>query len=202
MPPKEIPIFKGTDIEKIQKCVRWVKKNVKLKRWKTEQIEKEFGNRTPKQIIESGNSFYMRNCLDRTVVAMEVLKRNGFQPKMLIETLQYQGQEGFHFALELQAGKKLHTIDFITMEQVNIYQGTYKNARGAKRIEIFSFPSEKFSMEKNLWDAIGKTTNDFGIKFSLKTAKKKMARDNTKRRFLAVKTHSGLRQTISKIRRK
>lgn len=200
---KEIPVFSGSEIERIKKCVKWVKKNVKLKRWPDKRVEKEWSVRTPKQVLESGQTFYMGNCLDRTTVFLEVLKKNNFSPTMVLQILNHKRYGEFlHFAVEFKAGGKTHFADFVGGDKVIIKQGEYKNHNPLiESIKVQRFPGKKFSMNKNFWESTGKNPMEHGAKnFSIKKRIEGMKKDNKVARYYGFKAVSAFGNLAGRVK--
>jgi len=205
MSKPKLPVFSGTEMQRLQKCIRWVKRNVALQRWQNQRVAREFSVRSPKQIIASGQTFYMGNCLDRTIVLMQALKKNNFRPKMVVEGLEHSRYGRYmHFGIELKIGGKQHFVDFASRDKVLIGQGQYVNAsKMVQRISVKRFPSALFSMKANFWNATGVTPKTLGLKdFSSEANVKRMQRDNAAWRYLYVKTSSMAHDALRKLRPK
>ena len=204
--PKEIPLFSGTEMEKVEQCIKWVKRNIQSTRWSDEKIERYLSKRTPKQIIDSGQVFYLRSCLDRTLVLIETLKRNGFQPTMVAELFELKGVKAPHFAIELNVEKQAYCAQFFNPDMATISPGKYKGFRLLKKqvksIATHRIPGKNFSKDKTIFEAIKGTTAEKDAKYvSVKALIKKMKKENSLRRFMRFRMLSAA-ASIPKLGRK
>ena len=183
---KQIPVFRGTETERLEQAIKWVKRKVRLRRWTNQEIGKFFSKRTPREILDSGHAFYMNSCLDRTLVLMETLKANDFKPKMVSELLSVKGINVPHFALEMKIEGKTVCAQFIENGLAAISDG-YKPFKagvpGVRSIEIFRDSCENFSIDKNYFQALSKTrTGKNFSRVNMDAIIEKMKMDNTLRK--------------------
>ena len=181
---REIPIFEGTEMEKLVECIKWAKRNVLLKRWKNEQIERFFSKRSPNKILESGHTVYMNNCLDRTLVLMQALKKNNLQPTMVAELLEVKGIKAPHFAVELNLEGKPFFAHFITKGLAAVLPGNYVPYKAGQRnvtsLATYRIPGKHFTMRNNFFQAVKGATAESGVaRVDMRIIIEKMKRDNT-----------------------
>ncbi len=104
-----LPVFAGTERQKVSKIIDWLFKNIKTKKWTREEFEKKLFSRTPEQVISEGHVCYMFPCVDLCAVASELLLANGFKPTIVLDRNVMKGESGFHMAVEfLLCGKPVH----------------------------------------------------------------------------------------------
>ena len=114
----------------------WKLKKVK---WSNERIQNELGRRTIEAIISSWESCYMGACVDFSLAFLMELKKILPQDKLAMgcELLRRKStwNYGFHLFLKDNSVQPSRTIDFVSKNEVEIYQGAYTNSLNGTELD-------------------------------------------------------------------
>ncbi len=114
----------------------WKLKKVK---WSNERIQNELGRRTIEAIISSWESCYMGACVDFSLAFLMELKKILPQDKLAVgcELLRRKStwNYGFHLFLKDNSVQPSRIIDFMTKNEVEIYQGAYTNSLNGTELD-------------------------------------------------------------------
>ena len=114
----------------------WKLKKIK---WSNERIQNELGRRTIEAIISSWESCYMWACVDFSLVCLMELKKILPQDKLAIgcELLRRKStwNYGFHLFLKDNSVQPSRIINFMTKNEVEIYQGAYTNSLNGTELD-------------------------------------------------------------------
>lgn len=104
----------NSDYRTALSTIQWVQQNIELVQWDPFEFEKLFGARSAKDILASKKTSYMAPCLDLTLVLIHLLKKQGYDPKLIVEerVSSRTNQPTLHFAAEIPMNKKILTVDF------------------------------------------------------------------------------------------
>ena len=114
----------------------WKLKKVK---WSNERIQNERGRRTREAIISSWESCYMWACVDFSLAFLMELKKILPQDKLAMgcELLRRKStwNYGFHLFLKDNSVQPSRIIDFVSKNEVEIYQGAYTNSLNGTELD-------------------------------------------------------------------
>ncbi|MFC2695705.1 MAG: hypothetical protein ACFN4U_01545 [Candidatus Absconditicoccaceae bacterium] len=127
-----------TDIDLAEHIAKLFGKLKKVK-WSNERIQNELGRRTIEAIISSGESCYMGACVDFSLAFLMELKKILPQDKLAMgcELLRRKstGNYGFHLFLKDNSVQPSRIIDFMTKNEVSIYEGVYTNSLNGTELD-------------------------------------------------------------------
>ena len=114
----------------------WKLKKIK---WPNERIQNELGRRTIEAIISSWESCYMWACVDFSLAFLMELKKILPQDKLAMgcELLRRKStwNYGFHLFLKDNSVQPSRIIDFMTKNEVSIYEGVYTNSLNGTELD-------------------------------------------------------------------
>lgn len=114
----------------------WKLKKVK---WSNEKIQNELGRRTIETIISSWESCYMGACVDFSLAFLMELKKILPQDKLAMgcELLRRKStwNYGFHLFLKDNSVQPSRIIDFVSKNEVEIYEGVYTNSLNGTELD-------------------------------------------------------------------
>ncbi len=131
-----------------------------------DKLESELWRRSTSDVIESGETFYMRCCADYTLTFLDKLKRTFIDTDDIflgIEKLKLKTNwnEDIHLYVEIKNNWKTQIIDFARNNLVYLYSWNYKNIRPdvIETLSTRAIPSSFFdnsdsivSIAKRLWE--------------------------------------------------
>ncbi|MEM4230382.1 MAG: hypothetical protein QXF25_00695 [Candidatus Pacearchaeota archaeon] len=141
-------------VEITESIVSEIDLRVKRVQWTNEQIEQKFAQRSALEIIGDGDTFFMGPCLDFSLVAYEIMQREGIKPVLVVESLFQEGYQipRLHFALEFWYAGELYFLDFNNTNKVILGKGNYRNLRdGIKSASITRIKS-RLQPDKSLFE--------------------------------------------------
>jgi hypothetical protein len=190
---KDIPVFPETGIDFATRLVMWVDKYITRDRWSDRDIERTFARRSPIQVIEEGETFYMNPCLDLTLATAGLAQRNGVPHTLVMEehgpTADYSFNR-LHFALELHDTETTWHINYRNGNNVHIGKGNYPGRKDLPQLTFirkdwyeidYTIPLHASLGFKTLPQAFKKLFKGYDIAKQLARLKK----DNTKRNYEA-----------------
>jgi len=144
-----------TDNTVILSTAKWVQQNIQLVRWNSEEYEPLFGARSAKDVLTSRKTSYMAGCLDLTLAYIHLLKKKGYNPRLVVEehVSGKSKQPTLHFATEIPLGQKMLTVDFTVGSHIIYYDGMYdpaKSTRGKRSLGLHRFSTKKLGYETTL----------------------------------------------------
>jgi hypothetical protein len=135
----------------VENIALWCVKNIKLANWSAGEYEKNFGTRTPRQIISSKESGFVGSCLDMTLAANVLLREAGLDTKLVVAEIDDKrlGLRRLHFAMEFAIEGAKHHLDFMNYSRVFFAKGPYLKHR-ERDTEVLSeqrFDGEKIGLD-------------------------------------------------------
>lgn len=126
-----LEIFDGNLESKMNSLVLWIDKRIKRRDWSNEEIAEKFVKRNAKQILKDGDTGFMNPCSDFTLVAWALLKKNGFNPALVVEKLKQKKYSfvSIHFAIEFSDNNVPYFLEFISKNQVLLRKGKYTHQK-------------------------------------------------------------------------
>ncbi|OGI67918.1 hypothetical protein A2738_03670 [Candidatus Nomurabacteria bacterium RIFCSPHIGHO2_01_FULL_42_15] len=123
--------FEGNLEQKINSLVLWINERVKRKQWSNEEIAEKFVKRNAEQILADGDTGFMNPCSDLTLVALALLKKNGFKSTLVVEKLKQKKYDfvGMHFVLEFLEKDVLYFLEFVEKNHVLLKKGGYTHQK-------------------------------------------------------------------------
>lgn len=182
-----IPKIEGTGLTRITNFVEWVDQNIVRAQWDNQRIENKYANRTPREIIEEGNVFYMNPCLDLTLVYTALANENGVGGNMVIEVYNAPSRLDFnpiHLAMEFETEKGVVSVNHLGKEKVEIWPGAYKERVAAKRaMHPIRMPVQKINPDLPIHKSLGFKSREECTRmfegYSLRKHLDRMKQDNT-----------------------
>lgn len=145
----------GIDLAKA--IVSEVDEKVKRTYWTNNEIDRFFGKRSAKEIIEQGNTCFMNPCSDVTLISSYIMNQNNISHKWIIEEFLPTKDFDFnrlHFVLEFEYQNKLHVLNYKKLNDVYIYEGIYNGRDDLPLAQTIRFPSSKINFDKSLHENI------------------------------------------------
>ena len=183
----ELPVFEGSQMEKVSQILDWIGKNIEKRRWTDEEIEEKFAKRSAVEILNDGHTCYMNPCGDYTFVTAEILKRNGFDVTLVIEELKRPHKEyaEIHFAIELSMDGEHYFIEYVTLDDARFEKGLFVDRFGDKYItgEKIRVDGSRLNPFEHPFRALGITYEEDLPKafrsYSLRPHLEQLKKDNT-----------------------
>jgi len=180
----------GIDLAK--NIVSEVNEKVKRVYWTNKEIDKLFGRRSAKDIINNGTTCFMNPCLDLTLVSASIMLSKNIPYNLVIE--EHLPTEEFHFnrlhfALEFQHQDKNYTLNYKRVNEVYLSEGNYVEREDipcAQTIRISGrdiYPKKTLSENlgyNNLEDLIKNKFKRYSLEYNLKRLKKDNSEENYK----------------------
>ena len=171
----------------------WKLKKVK---WSNERIQNELGRRTIEAIISSWESCYMWACVDFSLAFLMELKKILPQDKLAMgcELLRRKStwNYGFHLFLKDNSVQPSRIIDFMTKNEVEIYQGAYTNSLNGTELDQLAL-YELSAQEVNAQDSFLSLAQKMNINLPpelFQAYLSKLQQDNTDKQFEKFQTNS------------
>jgi hypothetical protein len=191
----------GIDLAK--DIVLEVNKKVKRVYWTNEEIDKWFGRRSVKEIINNGTTCFMNPCLDLTLVASYLMSSKDINNQFIIEehlpTKDFNFDKSdlvlkdfkfnrLHFTIEFQHSNKNYILNFKRENEVYILEGEYNGREEIPRASMIKIPGEKINSYIPLYKNLGYATLDDLIKskfngYSLESNLKRLKQDNSEENY-------------------
>ena len=171
----------GIDTAKI--IVEEVDNKVKRIYWTNNEIDKWFGKRSAKEIINSGHTCFMNPCSDLTLASSFIMDQNNIPHQWVVE--EYLPTENFnfnrlHFVLEFKHNDKLYVLNYQKLNDVYIHEGGYNGRPDLPAHQTIKFPSKQIDFNKSLHKNI--TNSNLVTRlgnYSLKNNLNKLKQDNS-----------------------
>lgn len=164
----------------------WKLKKIK---WSNERIQNELGRRTIETIISSWESCYMGACVDFSLAFLMELKKILPQDKLAMgcELLRRKStwNYGFHLFLKDNSVQPSRIIDFMTKNEVEIYQGAYTNSLNGTELDQLAL-YELSAQEVNAQDSFLSLAQKMNINLPpelFQAYLSKLQQDNTDEQF-------------------
>lgn len=113
---------------------------IREENWEPGEYERNFGHRTARQILDSGCTGVVGNCLDKTMVVNALLLDEGFNTTMVSEEVWSEefSRPRMHFAVEFGLEGRKHHINFVRGNNVVLGEGPYSGTvnQGYKSLSI------------------------------------------------------------------
>lgn len=170
-----------SEIEIAKEIICHVSKTIKRIYWTNEEIDKWFGKRSAKEIIENGTSCFMNPCSDLALVSSYLLSKAEIPHRWVIE--EYFPTEDFdfnrlHFVLEF--GKKVYGINYKRNNEAHIFKGKYEGRNDLPIKQIIRIPDRQINLEKSLYENISDSELRVLLKdFSLEGNINRLKKDNS-----------------------
>lgn len=171
----------------------WKLKKIK---WSNERIQNELGRRTIEAIISSWESCYMWACVDFSLAFLMELKKILPQDKLAMgcELLRRKStwNYGFHLFLKDNSVQPSRIIDFMTKNEVEIYQGAYTNSLNGTELDQLAL-YELSAQEVNAQDSFLSLAQKMNINLPpelFQAYLSKLQQDNTDKQFEKFQTNS------------
>jgi hypothetical protein len=186
--------------------------NNKVRRvyWTNEEIDRLFGRRSAKEIIQNGTTCFMNPCFDLNSVSSYFMNVRGIPHEYIIEELSptkdfnfnksYLELKNFdyrlHFALGFQHGGEEYAIDYKRENEVHIFKGKYNGRGDIPRAGIIRIPGKNINPYKPIYKNLGYDTledliKDKFIGFSLEKNLNRLKQDNSKENYSSYKERYG-----------
>ena len=176
-----LEIFEGDLESRMGKLVSWIDARVKMKHWSNEEIVAKFTKRDAKTILIDGDIGFMNSCSDLTLVALALLKKNGFKPILVVEKLKQKKYDfvRMHFVLEFFDKDVLYFLEFIQGNQVLLRKGEYP-ARHNEEIETLKIQriENNIRFDQNMQSVLEEAKFDLSD-FHLEKVVAQLQKDNT-----------------------
>lgn len=196
----------GSSIQKDEDGMGFAKKiifevNNKIKRvyWTNEEIDKWFGKRSAKEIINNGTTCFMNSCLDVTLVSASIIYSKNIPYTLVIEehlpTKEFKFNR-LHFVLEFEYDKNKYFLNYKRCNDVYIYEGVYNGRRDIPFAQIMRIPGKKINPNKSLHENLNYNNLEDLLKkefrdYSLKTNLMRLKQDNSKENYYLFKQKYG-----------
>jgi hypothetical protein len=187
----------GIDVTK--EIVFEVNNKVKRVYWTNEEIDKWFGKRSAKEILDDGTTCFMNPCWDLTVVSASELLSRKINYIFAIE--EHKPTPGFnfnrlHFVLEFQYKNKNYFLNYKKANEVYVYEGNYNGREDIPMAQIIRVPGKEINPKKPIYKSLGYDNLEDLIKdkfkgYSLESNLNRLKRDNSKENYDAYKKAFG-----------
>jgi len=170
-------------IELAESIIQKTDNKVKRIYWTNEEIDKWFGKRSAKNILESGNTCFMNPCSDLTLVSSFIMDQSAIPHEWIIE--EHLPTEDFnfnrlHFALEFKYHGKIHILDYKRLNEVYAYEGEYNGRPDLSTATSIKIPSTQIDLKKSLYEIISNSKiKDSLIDYSLEKNLNRLKQDNS-----------------------
>ena len=186
--------------------------NGKVKRvyWTNEQIDKWFGRRSAKEIIDNKTTCFMNPCLDLTLVSSYLMSSQHIPHQFIIEEHLPAKDFNFdksnlvlkdfdfrlHFAIEFQHNDEKFGINYKRENEVHIFEGEYNGRKDILQAGIIKIPGEKINpfmpLYRNLgYDSLEDLIKDKFKGFSLEKTINRLKNDNNIENFKDYQRRNG-----------
>lgn len=180
--------------------VDWINNNLRFARWNNDFLEKNFGQRSAKDIIESGNVFYMGPCLDFSLITLQRLKPLVEKTDLIVEYLfsKTYGINALHFVSGYEFNGKEFYIDFLSGKKVIFGNGKYVSSMPeGKTITIQKFPGSQITSTDTLSDIVCGDLKSYFPDFSFKDLLERLKQANTPEHFTEFTKGLGIEDKIN-----
>jgi hypothetical protein len=175
--------------------------NEKVKRtyWTNEQIDKWFGRRSAKEILDNGTTCFMNPCPDLTFVSAYLMSSNNIEHNIVIEEHLPTKEFPFnrlHFALEFQDKDKKYSLNYKKCNEVHISGGNYNGREDIPQAGIIRISGADINPYKPIHENLGYNTlegliKDKFIGFSLEKNLDRLKQDNSEENYRFYKKRYG-----------
>ena len=184
-----------TGIEFAKNVVSEVDRKVKKVYWTNKEIDKWFGKRSAKEIINSGNTCFMNPCSDLTLVSSYIMNQSNLPHEWVIK--EYLPTKNFnfnrlHFVLEFKYNNKLHVLNYKKLKEVYIYEGKRNQKEDLPIAQIIRIPSKQINLDKSLYEIISNFNIDSRLEnYSLESNLNRLKQDNSLENYYNFKQENG-----------
>lgn len=158
---------------------------------KTDQLQKDIlWNRSVRELLSSGETFYMHPCIDYTLLTIEHLKRYGFENIFLmideLETPEWYIK--LHFAINISYQGHLYSIDYMSRNTVLLWKWSFRSSYKNKEEQIkksHRIEASYITLDDKFIDIVKKADihfHYFNVDY-LEFSKQKIERDHTPENF-------------------
>ncbi|MCX6750817.1 MAG: hypothetical protein NTZ83_05140 [Candidatus Pacearchaeota archaeon] len=187
-----------------------VNRKVKRVYWTNEEIDKFFGKRSAKEIIDNKTTCFMNPCLDLTLVSAYLMSSHNIKHDFVIEehppTKDFNFNKSYlvlkdfnyrlHFALEFQHEGEEYSLDYKRENEVYIFKGKYNGREDIPRAGMIIIPGENINPYKPIYKNLGYNTLEELIKdkfkgYSLESNLNRLKQDNSEENFRSYQKRYG-----------
>lgn len=180
-----------------QSIVYWIDKKIKRIYWTNEEIDKWFGKRSIKEIIQNGTTSFMNPCFDLTLVSSYLLTQNNVNNTVVIEEHLPTKEFNFsrlHFALDFTDGTGIYHLNYKNGNNVYICSGIYPGRKDIPQAQTIRIPGAEINQNKFLYQNLNKNTT---TGYSLEKNIQKLKQDNSRENYYQYKQKCGERFIIN-----
>ncbi len=182
-----------------QAIALWVDKKIKRTYWTNEQIDKWFGKRSIKEIIEEETTCFMNPCFDLTLVSSYLLTQNKIKNDVVIEEHLPTNEFNFnrlHFALNFTDGTGEYYLNYKNKNFAYINAGKYSGRKDISQAQLIKISGEIIDSTKPLYENLNKNIK---TGFSLEKCIKRLKQDNSLENYNQYRQKCGERFVINQI---
>lgn len=168
-----------------------VNKKVRRVYWTNEQLDKWFGRRSAKEILDNGTTCFMNPCPDLTFVSAYLMSSNNIKHNIVVEehfpTKEFPFNR-LHFALEFQSKDKRYSLNYKKCNEVYISGGDYNGREDIPQAGMIRISGENLNPYKSIYENLGYDSLEELIKnkfigFSLEKNLSRLKQDNSQENF-------------------
>ncbi len=181
-----------------QAIALWVDKKIKRTYWTNEQINKKFGRRSIKEIIEERTTCFMNPCSDLTLVSSYLLTQNQIKNNLVIEEHLPTKEFNFnrlHFALDYADGTGIYHLNYKDNNFAYVGIGEYLGREDIPQAQLIRISGEEINPNKPLYENLKNIKTEFSLEKNLQ----KLKRDNSEENYNHYKKKYGERFIINQI---
>lgn len=182
-----------------RKIVSEVDKNVKRVYWTNEELDKFFGKRSAKEILQNGTTCFMNACLDLTLASAYYLSSDNIPYEVVIEEYPPTPEFNFnrvHFYIIFQNSNEDCVINYKRENEVYVFEGKYNGIDNSSKDMIFKIPGNIINPYRNLsknieYANLKELIKDKFANYSLEKNLNKLKQDNSKENYESYKKRCG-----------
>jgi hypothetical protein len=168
-----------------------VDRKVRRVYWTNEKIDKFFGKRSVKEILDNGTTCFMNPCLDLTLISSYLMSSQHISNQFIIEEHGPTKEFPFnrlHFVLEFQNKDREYSLNYKKCNEVYISNGNYNGREDIPQVGRIKIPGEKINPYKSIHENLGYTIleeliQDKFVGFSLEKSLNRLKSDNSQEKF-------------------
>ena len=182
-----------------REIVSEVNRKVKRVYWTNEEIDKFFGRRSVKEILDNGTTCFMNPCLDLTLVSSYFISSEKIPHQFVIEEHLPTAEFDFnrlHFVIEFNNSDKNYAINYKRANEVYIVEGGYNGREDIPMASMIKIPGLIINPYKNLnenlrYPNLEELTKDKFRGYSLEKNLNRLKQDNSKENYNLYKQKYG-----------